>query len=336
MQSLLLIFTFIIVAFTALAQDTEFTVIAHRGASGYLPEHTLAAATLAHAQNADYIEQDVVLSKDGVPLVVHDIHLENTTNVAELFPTRAREDGRYYAIDFTLSEINTLTVNERKSKNAQVFKGRYKGSARFRIATLADQIELIEQLNRSTNKNTGLYIEVKSPAFHQQHGLDISKVVLNYLRQQGLDKADANVFIQCFDFDELKRLRTELKANVKLVQLIAENSWQESSTNYDQLKTIQGMSDVAKYADGIGPWLGHVTNKNSDELAKWVVQAKTLGLLVHPYTFRTDSLPTGKSAEGVLDLIVNQWQFDGIFTDQVPPVNSFIKHTKKGVSLNPN
>lgn len=322
MRTIIIFFSLAIVTFSSLA---DFSLIAHRGASGYLPEHTFASTVLAHAQGADYIEQDVVLSKDGVLLVIHDIHLENTTDVAQVFPSRARKDGRYYAIDFTLAEINRLTVNERKDNNMQVFKQRYQGKAKFRITTLADQIELVNQLNRSTNKNTGLYIEVKSPAFHRQSGLDISQKVITSLRKLGLDSPDAKVFIQCFDFDELKRIRTELNAKVKLIQLIGENSWQEAITNYDQLKTLDGMESVAQYADGIGPWLGHISAAESKELAPWVLKAKSLGLLIHPYTFRTETLMQGKEAKDVLDLIINKWKVDGLFTDQLPPVISFRK-----------
>ena len=88
-------------------------VIAHRGASGYLPEHTLAAKAMAHAMGAGFIEQDVVLSRDGAAIVLHDIHLDSTTNVAQCFPDRARTDGRFYAIDFDLQEIRQLRVHER-------------------------------------------------------------------------------------------------------------------------------------------------------------------------------------------------------------------------------
>ncbi|WP_416374910.1 glycerophosphodiester phosphodiesterase family protein, partial [Methanothrix soehngenii] len=91
----------------------EKLVIAHRGASGYLPEHTLEAYALAYGMGADYVEPDLVLTKDGVFICLHDIHLESTTNVEEVFPDRAREDGRWYAADFTLSEIKQLKVHER-------------------------------------------------------------------------------------------------------------------------------------------------------------------------------------------------------------------------------
>lgn len=324
MHSVIVTFLFMLTSLSSLATESEFSVIAHRGASGYLPEHTLPAAALAHAQGADYIEQDVVLTKDGFPIVVHDIHLENISNVALLFPHRARKDGRFYAIDFTLAEIRLLTVHERKDNNQQVFKKRYQGNAQFRISTLAEHVELISELNRLSDKDIGLYIEIKSPAFHKQHGLDISKVIIDYLRSIDMDSDSAKVFVQCFDFKELKRIRTELKAKVPLIQLIAENSWQESDTDYDLLKTSEGMVTVAKYADGIGPWLGHVAIDKSNKLSSWLAQAKALGLLIHPYTFRTDALPEETSQEQLLDLVINQWQFDGLFTDQVPPVTAFI------------
>jgi len=92
-------------------------VIAHRGASGYLPEHSLESKAMAHAMGADFLEQDVVLTSDGVPIVLHDIHLDSTTDVARLFPGRAREDGRYYALDFNLQEIKALSLHERSFTN---------------------------------------------------------------------------------------------------------------------------------------------------------------------------------------------------------------------------
>ena len=97
----------------------EKIVIAHRGASGYLPEHTLAAKAAAHAMGADYLEQDVVLSKDGVPMVLHDIQIDTVTDVAQVFPDRARADGRFYAIDFTLDELKALTVMERADERGR-------------------------------------------------------------------------------------------------------------------------------------------------------------------------------------------------------------------------
>ena len=130
------------------------TVIAHRGASGYLPEHTLEAATLAFSLGPDFIEQDVVITKDDIPVVLHDIHLETVTNVEDVFPARHRDDGRYYARDFTLEELRQLRVHERaNSDGKQVFKDRYRGThANFKVATLNEHFELISELTANLER----------------------------------------------------------------------------------------------------------------------------------------------------------------------------------------
>jgi glycerophosphoryl diester phosphodiesterase len=168
---------------TASTSLAEKIVIAHRGASGYLPEHTLAAKAVAHAMGADYIEQDVVLSRDGVPVVLHDIQIETVTDVATMFPGRARADGRFYAIDFSLDELKALTVMERADERGeQVFPDRFpRGASSFRIPTLAEEIELIQGLNLSTGREAGIYPEIKAPAWHRAQGQDISAIVLGVL-----------------------------------------------------------------------------------------------------------------------------------------------------------
>ena len=311
-----ILLSFVLVAIPALAISSSFTVIAHRGASGYLPEHTLAAAALAFNQGADYIEQDLVLSKDGIPVVLHDIHLETVTDVEQKFPTRKRQDGRYYALDFTLAELRTLSVHERQNnKGEQVFPSRYQGEASFRIATFEEHIQLVQQLNRQFNRNVGLYPEIKSPAWHKQQGADISAIVLDVLRKHGLDNKHAAVFVQCFDFAETRRLATELGARVKLVQLIGENDWQESTTDYNFLKTDQGLAEITKVADGIGPWIPQLVDMDTLEPTGLIMRAKDQGLLVHPYTYRKDQLPNGMTEKQVLDLLVEKLKVDGVFTD---------------------
>ena len=139
--------------------------IAHRGASGYLPEHTLQAAAYAHALGADYIEQDVVLSKDSVPVVLHDIYLNSVTDVKKKFSNRKREDGNWYVTDFTLSELKELNVNERLHSNGMeaVYPNRFPISkGNFQVSTLSDHIELIQGLNVSTKRNVGIYPEIKN------------------------------------------------------------------------------------------------------------------------------------------------------------------------------
>ena len=134
----------------------EMLIIAHRGASGYLPEHTLPAKALAYGMFPDFIEQDVVLSKDNVPVVIHDIHLETTTNVAKVYPDRARADGKFYVVDFTWEELQTLKVSERFNATTQqaVYKNRFPiNTSHFKLHTLNDEIELIQGLNISMQKN---------------------------------------------------------------------------------------------------------------------------------------------------------------------------------------
>src|SRR5947207_6618226 len=137
--------------FFAMAESPKI-IIAHRGASGYLPEHTLAAVAVAHTMGADYLEQDVVLSKDSVPVVLHDIHLDTVTDVARRFPGRKRRDGRFYAIDFTLAELKQLRVTERFNHQTgePVFKERFpQCQASFEIPTLEEELQLIQGLNQT-------------------------------------------------------------------------------------------------------------------------------------------------------------------------------------------
>ncbi|NCP65414.1 MAG: glycerophosphodiester phosphodiesterase [Paraglaciecola sp.] len=307
-------------------------VIAHRGASGYLPEHTLEAVTLAFALGADFIEQDLVLTKDLVPVVLHDIHLDTVTNVAELYPNRKRDDGRYYALDFTLAELKTLRVHERRELNGQqVFASRFQGNADFKIATFAEELELIAQLNRQFKRNVGYYPEIKSPKWHRDQGVDISAIVLNILRDYQLDDAEKAIFVQCFDFAETKRLRSELGAKVKLIQLIGENDWLESGTDYNQLQTPAGLSELAEYVQGIGPWLPQIFDITTQQATGLVANAHQRGLAVHPYTFRLDALPEGITSEQMLRIVFEQLIIDGLFTDFTDTVVDYLgdKQTQK-------
>ena len=302
-------------------------VIAHRGAPAYLPEHTLESTTLAHALGPDFIEQDLVLSKDGIPVVLHDIHLETVTDVEEKFPARKRKDNRWYAIDFTLAELKTLTVHERTNADGtQVFPDRYQGNEHFTISTFEEHIALIKNLNREFSRDIGFYPEIKAPAFHQQEGQDISSIVLTILRKHGLDDPNANIYVQCFDFDETKRLRNELGAKVKLVQLIAENDWGESPTDYDYLKSDAGMKDISKVVQGIGPWIPQLVQlgESGVEITDLAALAKKNKLAIHPYTHRLDQLPEGVTSDQLLGLLFDRVGVDGIFSDFPDKAKRFV------------
>ena len=216
---------YIVVIMSALGcQDKPVTkntpqkvVIAHRGASGYLPEHTLASKAMAYAMHPDYLEQDVVLSKDDVPIVIHDIHLDAVTNVAAVYPERLREDGRYYVIDFTFEELKNLQVYERFDieTGKAVFPARFPlQQSRFGLHSLSEEIEMIQGLNKSTGRNMGIYPEIKEPAFHLKEGKDISKIVLETLAKYGYTSRKDVCILQCFDASELRRIRTELKSEL--------------------------------------------------------------------------------------------------------------------------
>src|SRR5688500_11476691 len=155
-------------------------VIAHRGASGYLPEHTIAAKAYAHALGADFIEQDFVLSKDAVPIVLHDIYVDPVTDVASRFPNRKRADCRYYALDSTDAELKQLRVTERFNAKTgkRVFPQRCPAhQSSFELSTFEEELQLIQGLNRSTGRVAGIYPEIKQPKWHRAHGHDISRAV---------------------------------------------------------------------------------------------------------------------------------------------------------------
>jgi glycerophosphoryl diester phosphodiesterase len=302
-------------------------VIAHRGASAYLPEHTLAAKALAHAMEADYLEQDVVLSRDGTPIVLHDICLESTTDVARQFPGRARADGRFYAIDFTLEEIRRLRAHERTTcaadgRQEAVFPGRFPaGPGLFGVPTLAEEIDLIAGLDRSRGRSTGLYIELKAPVWHRRQGRDLAGAILAVLEEKGYADRPQQVYLQCFDDRTLRHLRHDLQTPLPLIQLLAENAWgEDGEVDYDHLKSPPGLAEIAGYADGIGPWLEQIYLGRSASgeilLSDLAERARTQGLLIHPYTFRRDQLPPGiGSFEELLDLFVRRVGIDGLFTD---------------------
>lgn len=293
-------------------------VIAHRGASGYVPEHTMESKAMAHAMNPDYIEQDLVLSKDDVPIVIHDIYLGEVTNVAALYPDMSREDGRFYVIDFTFSELMTLSVNERidhKTKKV-VFPNRFplkKGS--FKLHSLQQEIEVIQGLNKSTGKNIGIYPEIKNPSFHKEHGKDISKIVLQILSDYGYkEKSDACI-LQCFDAKELQRIRQELKCSLFLTQLLEFPEGAEHLEKY------------ASYADAIGPSIEQLllAGMGKTKGNPLVERAHELKLKVHAYTFRQDEHPNFDDFEALLQFGFYDIDLDGGFTDFPDTVINFLR-----------
>ncbi|MEI8297899.1 MAG: glycerophosphodiester phosphodiesterase [Pseudomonadota bacterium] len=297
-------------------------VIAHRGASGYLPEHTFAAKAYAHALGADFLEQDVVLTRDDVPVVFHDLVLEEVTNVAAVFPDRRRADGHWYLVDLDFAELSQLAVNDRvnPANGESTYPGRFGEHLPLRIRSLAEELAFIRGLNRGTGRHAGIYTEVKSPAWHRAEGKDLSPIVLRTLADFGYSTADDNVWLQCFDAAELMRIKGELGCQLRLVQLIGENDWLESPTDYDLLRTPAGLASVAAYASGIGPWIPQVVQWPAPGAApvcsSLVRDAHAVGLAVHPYTLRLDQLPENAgSAAAAHQALFELADVDGLFTD---------------------
>jgi len=308
----------------AAGAESRPLVIAHRGASGYLPEHTLAAKAYAHAQGADYLEQDLVLTKDDVPVVLHDIHIDTVTDVAARFPERKRADGRFYALDFTLAELKQLRVSERfNAKTGQaVFAKRYpsgQSPTEFRISSLEEELQLVQGLNHSTGRNVGIYPEIKHPKWHREQGRDISKIVLPILARYGYATRDAACFLQCFDWTELKRIRGELGWKGRIVMLLEPTAREDDATDHDRLCTEAGLKELAETVDGVGPALGRIVTWDADgrpNFSDFMKHAHGAGLVVHPYTVRVDELPRNcPSVEALHAALFREAQVDGVFTD---------------------
>ena len=282
------------------ASAGEKVVIAHRGASGYLPEHTLEAYAMAHAQGADYIEPDLVLTKDGVFICLHDIHLGPTTDVEVRFPNRKRADGHWYPADFSLAEIKQLRVHERLPDRFP------KDRSAFEVPTFEEMIELIQGLNLTTGREAGIYPEIKAPAWHEKEGLPMEKAVLDVLAKYGYDGPDSKVFLQCFEAGPLKKVRHELGSTIPTVMLVG------GGAAAKQLMTEKGLDEVATFANGIGP--SKTLIEANPEVVKW---AHDRNLKVHPYTFRADSYPTKKyeSFAAELEQFFRRYDVDGLFTD---------------------
>ena len=298
-------------------------IIAHRGASGYLPEHTLEAKALAFGMGADYLEQDVVATRDDRLIVLHDIHLDRVTDVADRFPDRHREDGRFYARDFDLDEIQSLRAWERLDGEGKEAAFPHRFPARrgnFRVPSLEEELELIAGLNKASGREVGIYSEIKRPAWHQADGVDLSAKLLEVLDHYGYREPDDRAFVQCFDAREVERLRHDLNCRLPLIQLIGNNDWFESDTDYDQLLTKEGIAKLAKTVDGIGPGLWHLytlAEIDGQPVSTGLVSlAHSHKLAVHPYTFRADQLPPGfETFEAAVQWFVTTLSIDGLFTD---------------------
>ena len=324
-------------------------IIAHRGASGYLPEHTLESKALAFGQGADYLEQDLVMTKDNHLVVIHDHFLDGLTDVAQKFPGRARADGKYYVPDFTLAEIRSLQMTENfkteNGKQVPVYPDRFplwQGS--FKIHTFEEELQFGRGLEKSSGKRIGIYPEIKAPWLHHQEGKDIARATLAMLKKYGYTQKSDPVYLQTFDFNELKRIKTELLPqmgmNVKLVQLVAYSDWGETQArqngrwanyDYDWMFKPGAMKEIARYADGVGPaWYMLLDEKQSRPghivATPMAADIQTTQLQLHPYTVRRETLPPYvRNIDEMYAALFEQAKADGIFTDFPDTLAQYLK-----------
>lgn len=331
-RSLALIALLALAATPAAAEDTML-IIAHRGASAERPEHTLAAYELAIDQGADYIEPDLVATKDLVLVARHENELSGTTDVAsrEEFEDRRRDktiDGQkiagWFAEDFTLTELRTLRAKER-IPSLRPANARYDGL--YQVPTLAEIVKLVRAKEAATGRRIGLYPELKHPEFMlQDSGIDMVDLLLRELRQLGITPADP-VFIQSFEIAPLQRLK-QRSGGFKLVQLVApgEGPADEPAMRYAEMVTPTGLAEVAKYADAVGANIAMILNPDGSPTSL-VADAKAAGLAVHAWTIRRENeflparLRTGDDPKfkgcGDQELVVllEEAGVTGVFTD---------------------
>jgi len=298
------------VAAPVAAQDSDMLIIAHRGASAERPEHTLAAYERAIDQGADYIEPDLVATKDLVLVARHENELSGTTDVAsrEEFEDRRRDktiDGQkiagWFAEDFTLAELRTLRAKER-IPSLRPANARYDGL--WQVPTLADIVKLVRAKEAETGKRIGLYPELKHPSFLLQNaGIDLVDLLLRDFRVLGITAADP-VFIQSFEVAPLQRLKAR-GGGFKLVQLVApgEGPADEPAMRYAEMVTPTGLAEVAKYADAVGAYAGMILGPDGTPTTL-VADARAAGLQVHAWTIRPENeflppaLRTGEDPKG--------------------------------------
>jgi glycerophosphoryl diester phosphodiesterase len=307
-------------------------VIAHRGASGERPEHTLAAYERAIDQGADFIEPDLVVTKDLVLVARHETELSDTTDVAarEEFADRKRTkdiEGRqvsgWFAEDFTLAEIRRLRAKERLPA-VRPANTRFDGL--YQVPTFEEIVALAKAKEAETGRPIGLYPELKHPTLLlEQAGIDSVDLLATALRKAGLASAKDRVFVQAFEVAPLQRLNRLVEVPLILLMSSEGGPYDEKGLRWAEMMTPAGLKDIAAYADGIGPYMGHVLGPDGTP-TRLIADAHAAGLKVHPWTLRKENSflppalhnPGGPGATGKVGdfvALLKRAGADGVFTD---------------------
>lgn len=315
-------------AWSTPAHSAAPLVIAHRGASGYRPEHTLAAYELAISQGADFIEPDLVATKDGELVARHENEISGTTDVAERFPARKRTqqiDGQpvtgWFTEDFTLAELKTLRARERLPALRGTSYDR-----QLPIPTLTEILDLVSRKRRELGRPLGIYIETKHPTHFARIGLPLEERLLRALTAAGYTKPTDLAFIESFEPTSLRKLRKLTK--LRLIQLIDDSgapfdlAEQGDHRTFRDLILPAGLREIATYADGIGPSKVLIVPVGAQGQllppTKLIDEAHEQRLLVHPWTFRKEAqfLPAGYGGDAVAEMRrFYRLGVDGLFSD---------------------
>jgi glycerophosphoryl diester phosphodiesterase len=343
MQRVLLIILALLFSMTQVAAKP--ILIAHRGASGERPEHTIAAYQLAIDQGADYIEPDLVLTKDGVLVARHENEISDTTDVASRPEFASRKatkviDGEsftgWFTEDLTLAELKTLRAKERLP---QLRTANMAFDGQFQVPTFDEVLALAAEATKRTGRVIGVYPETKHPSYFKSIGLPHEAPLLAALDRFGHRDAKAPIFIQSFEVGNLKALAKKTK--VPLVQLMSAEGGPPDlpKKTYASMATAAGLKAIARYAQGVGPNKGLIIPRNADgtlgQPTSFVANAKAVGLKVHPWTFRAENfflpkeLKSGEDPRAKGDLAAEIKAFlatgiDGIFSDHVAEAKAAI------------
>ncbi|GIF99827.1 glycerophosphodiester phosphodiesterase [Catellatospora citrea] len=274
-------------------------VVGHRGASGYRPEHTLASYELAARMGADFIEPDLVSTRDGVLVARHENEISGTTDVAARTEFASRRVAKtidgvtvtgWFTEDFTLAELKTLRAVERLPavrQRSTVYNGL------FEVPTFTEVLQLRERLSKELRREIGVYPETKHPTYFQNIGLPLERPLVAALRREGLDRRDAPVFVQSFEAANLRELRSAHRVKAPLVFLAGAGNPFNDPRSYAEYLSPAGLSGLADVVNGIGPDKGLVIPRAADgSLAaptSLIADAHREGLKVHPYTFRAEN-----------------------------------------------